>query len=347
MGTYKQHPKAGGILRTVLVATLGASIGVLAVKGCMESRPKTRKPLVEMVLQSPATSPSTKPAKPDFERNCHTELSERCRTKSTVLKKGEIIVTGPGRIAKLVTIENGGALFLAGEMDKKAWVPRYYQAGFFQKGDALATLDPAQAERIETADEGERRAAPMVYICPERGDSDSLRLVSSYYGEIECAAFVRKETDQTVLAIAKNISNMYNKDEERKKGLGEYLDSTRKLREALEDKNITAEDRRMLCQTVRETCTQHSQGQALLLLARETAEIGKSMEGKGYSQDVQMSELRNALLGIFQGYVKRSSKSSEEAGRNISEEEKKLCAQEKMICGQYRQGKSANQGKPR
>jgi len=340
MGTYKQHPKARGLVRTVVIATLGASIGVLAVKGCFESSPKMRKPLVEMALQAPAASPATKPAKPDFERNCLTELSERCRTNSTVLKKGETIVTGPGRIAELLGIDKGGALFLSGEVDNKTKAPRFHFSGYFQYGDGLALLDPTQIGRRESEwnNEEERRAAPMFYICPQTGDGKALHLVQSSYSEIECAAAVRKETEQSVLEIAKNISRMYKKDEERKKALRGYADSTRKLREALEDKKVSAEDRRMLCQTVGETCAQ-SQGKAFLLLARESAKIGKSMAGKGYGQDVHMSELRTALLGIFQGYVEMSSKSTEEDSRNIMEEEKKLCAKERKSCGQYRQGK--------
>jgi len=345
MGTYKQHPKAGGLLRTVIIATLGASIGVLAVKG-MQSRPKPRQPLVEMVLRSPASSPSTKPAKPDFERNCHTELSERCRTKSTIMKKGETIVTGPGRIAELMGIDNGGVLFLSGEMDKKTMAPRFHFAEYFQYGDGLALLDPTQIGRRESEwdNEEERRTAPMFYICPQTGDGKTLHLAQSSYSEIKCAAAVTKETEQSVLVIAKTISSMYKKDEERKKALKVYADSTRKLREALEDEKVSAEDRRMLCQTVAEACAQ-PQGQAFLLLARESAKIGKSMVGKGYSQDVHMSELRTALLGIFQGYVEMSSKSTEEDGRKIMEEEKKLCAQERKSCRQYIPKVGAHAGK--
>jgi len=207
MTKTKEVERTGGRIGAALrAATLGLSLLVAPAMGCGRAeQPKPAKQPAAAVVPASQKAPASQPA---GEKNEYKEeLSAWCSNgKSKTLSLGESITTPGGRVAKLLVVEDTGALFLAGEKGKGAAKEKYSVALYAQNGNAFAVLDPELVEGQEAQwAKKSSNSTPVLYVCPKRPGPGRLKIVTATYAEVETALAARKEFEARLAKAAELV----------------------------------------------------------------------------------------------------------------------------------------------
>jgi hypothetical protein len=211
LGTDRKCGKTGG----AAAAALGAWLLVSGPAGCIEGHKAPKKrPALTMKAKSWRKARLRRKPKCGVEwtteelNSVISELVTKCKgvSQSDILMEGSTVTTISGKVAKVVRVDKGGALWAFGERDLVKGNGKYLVATYIpfeSRGYAttFTIMDPALMEGKEREKVKGLNDDVMVVVCPSRDQSkpsEMLKIVKRTWGELRCriAGIRRREQDQ-------------------------------------------------------------------------------------------------------------------------------------------------------